>query len=318
MDTTNNNPNWGTPLNPHNEGYYTGGSSGGSGCTAAQGICPIVLGVDGGGSIRIPAALCGLYGLKTGQNRVSVYPAEHGANTVAVCGPMSPNMDDIALAYRIMAQPCPTDSVNGMFPHTLTRSSIHSKDDGKRYLGIDREWVAKSDPEVLEMFNAAVKYYVESQGCEVVDISIPLLTENIRAFSLTIMAEAMTDIGSDNVKHLTYANQILMYVSATHGTAQDLMASNRLRARAMQHLAWLWEKYPGMLVLTPTTPMAGSKIQKPSDITDGYGVSDSDMSLRSMEYTCFGNWVGTPAITCPVGYAPGNVPVGIMVCILLF
>lgn len=318
MDTTTNNPTWGTPLNPHNEAYYTGGSSGGSGCTAAQGICPIALGVDGGGSIRIPSALCGLYGLKTGQNRVSVYPAEHGANTVAVCGPMSPSIDDIAIAYRIMAQPCPEDSINSMFPHTLTKSAIEFKETSKRYLGIDRGWVAKSDSEVVTMFNNAVKYYTETQGYEVVDISIPLQNENMMAFSLTIMAEAMTDITPKNVKNLSYPNQILMHVSATHGTAQDLMAANRLRARAMEHLAWLWQQYPDMIILTPTTPMAGSKIKKPSDITDGYGVSDSDMSLKSMEYTCFGNWVGAPALTCPMGYAEGNVPVGIMVCTHLF
>lgn len=315
LDTTNNNPVWGTPLNPHNEGYYCGGSSGGSGCTAAQGIAPIVLGADGGGSIRIPSSFCGLYGLKTGQSRVSVYPTVHAANTVAVCGPMSPSIDDVALAYRVMAQPCPEDPVNGVFPHTLTRSALEPKETGKRYLGIDREWVGKSDPEVLAMFDAAVKYYTQDHGYEVVDISIPLQPENIRAFSLTILAEAMTDIKPERVKLLTYPNQILMDVSGTHGTAQDLLASNRLRGRAMQHLAWLWEQYPGMLILTPTTPTAGWKIQKPSDVTDGYGVSEADMSLRSMEYTCFGNWVGTPAITCPAGYAPGNVPVGIMVCI---
>lgn len=314
LDTTNNNPNWGTPLNPHNEQYYTGGSSGGSGCTAAQGICPIVLGVDGGGSIRIPSAFCGLYGLKTSQNRVSVHPAVHGANSVVVYGPMSPSIDDIALAYRIMAQPCPQDPVNRVFPHSMVRSAIEPQEIGKRYLGIDREWIAKSDPEVVDMFNAAVKYYTEAQGYEVVDINIPLKAENIKAFSLTILAESMTDIRPERVKLLTYPNQILLNVSGAHGTAQDLIASNRLRSRAMQHLAWLWEQYPGMIILTPTTPTAGWKIKKPSDITDGYGASDSDMSLRSMEYTCFGNWVGTPALTCPMGYAATKVPVGIMVC----
>lgn len=312
LDTTNNNPTWGTPLNPHNENYYTGGSSGGSACTAAQGICPIVLGVDGGGSIRIPAAFCGLYGLKVGQSRCSVFPAEHGANTVAVCGPLSPNIDDLALAYRIMAQPCPQDPVNKMFHHTTTRQALHVDDTGKRYLGIDREWVALSDPEVLDMFNAAVRYYAEVQGYEVVDIKIPLNGVNEMAFTLTILAETMTAIQPEMVKQLQYPNQILLNVSGFHATAQDLLACNRLRDRAMRHMAWLWEKYPGMLMLTPTTPCAGWKIRKPSDVTDGYGASDPDTSLRSMEYSCFANWVGTPAISCPMGYAKSNIPVGIM------
>lgn len=54
-DTTNNNPNWGTPLNPYNKGYYTGGSSGGSAYSVAAGLVPFAIGADGGGSIRLPA-----------------------------------------------------------------------------------------------------------------------------------------------------------------------------------------------------------------------------------------------------------------------
>jgi len=318
LDTTNNNPTWGTPLNPHNEGYYTGGSSGGSACTAAQGLCPVVLGVDGGGSIRVPSSFCGLYGLKTSQNRVSVFPAEPGANTVAVCGPMAPSIDDLALAYRIMAQPCPEDPVSKAWPSTTTRCAVQATGEGKRYLGIDREWIDRSDPVVLNMFYAAVQYYTEAHGYEVVDIRIPLQAENQKAFSLTILAEAMTALNMDKVKQLQHPNQILLNASGIHATAQDLLASNRLRQRAMRHLAWLWKQHPGMLVLTPTTPFAGWKIRKPSDVTDGHGASDADMTLRSMEYTSFSNWSGTPAITCPLGYAEGNVPVGIMVWLCSF
>ncbi|KAF4611372.1 hypothetical protein G7Y89_g15641 [Cudoniella acicularis] len=63
-DTTNNNPNWGTPRNPHNQMYYTGGSSGGAAYAVAAGLVPFALGADGGGSIRIPSSFCGIYGLK--------------------------------------------------------------------------------------------------------------------------------------------------------------------------------------------------------------------------------------------------------------
>lgn len=314
LDTSNNNPLWGTPLNPHNEGYYTGGSSGGSGCTVAQGICPIALGVDGGGSVRIPSAFCGLYGLKPSMNRVSTYPAEHGPNSVAVCGPMAAHIDDVALAYRIMAQPCPEDPVNGMFPHTTTHKAINAAESGKRYIGIDREWVALSDPEVLEMFNSAIEYYTKNHEYEVVDIKIPLQSENEKAFSLTILAEVMTAVKPEELIKLQHSNQILLNVSGTHATAKDLISANRLRERAMRHMAWLWKRYPGLLILTPTTPCAGWKIRKPSDITDGHGFANVDITLQTMEYTAFGNWVGAPAITCPMGYTAEEVPMGIMVC----
>ncbi|KAK5091259.1 hypothetical protein LTR05_001440 [Lithohypha guttulata] len=312
LDTTNNNPTWGTPLNPHNENYYTGGSSGGSACTVTQGICPIALGVDGGGSIRIPSSCCGLYGLKPSQNRVSCYPAQDSPNTLAVCGPMSPSIDDLALAFRIMAQPCPDDPVNLLFPLSNSLEALKESATDKMYLGIDRDWVKLADPDVLDRFNAAVQYYVQIHGYETVDIKIPLQSENQKAFSLTILAETMSVLKPGQMSELQHANQLVLNVSGVHATAQDLIACARLRERAMRHLSWLWTQYPGMLLLTPTMPFAGLKVRKPSDVTDGYGAADPDTELRSMEFTCFGNWVGAPAITCPVGYTKDSLPIGIM------
>ena len=78
--------------------------------------------------------------------------------------------------------------------------------------------------------------------------------------------------------------------------------------------AMRWAIPTGMLILTPTTPCAGWKIGKPSDLTSGYGVSDGDQSLRSMEYVYLANFTGNPALSCPMGYTEENVPVGLMVC----
>ena len=75
LDTTNNNPTLGTPLNPFSEDYYPGGSSGGSGSVVGCGLVPIALGADGGGSIRVPSAYCGVFGLKPSHGRVSGWPS---------------------------------------------------------------------------------------------------------------------------------------------------------------------------------------------------------------------------------------------------
>lgn len=74
LDTTNNNPSMGTPLNPFSEEYYPGGSSGGSGSAVGCGVVPIALGTDGGGSVRVPSAYCGAFGLKPSHGRVSGWP----------------------------------------------------------------------------------------------------------------------------------------------------------------------------------------------------------------------------------------------------
>jgi len=71
FDVTNINPNTGTPRNPYNVNAVTGGSSGGSACSVAAGLCPLSIGADGGGSIRIPSSHCGVYGLKPTAGRVS-------------------------------------------------------------------------------------------------------------------------------------------------------------------------------------------------------------------------------------------------------
>ena len=312
LDTTNNNQTWGTPLNPHNDGYYTGGSSGGSAFAVAAGICPIALGVDGGGSIRLPSAFCGIYGLKTTHGRVSPRVGKEWVDSVAVHGPMASSIDDLALGYRIMAQPDPGSMRSSAFQTSLVNSSF-SPQVGTKFLGIDRALVNRADKVVLDMFNAAVDAYVKTHGYEIVNIKIPYIPEGQKAHALTILSESRSQLSPEQISKLSWHNQLLLNVAGGHASAQDFMFSQKLRNLLMCHLAWLYETYPSMLILTPTTPNAGWKIGKPSDITSGYGVSDSDMSLRSMEYVYLANFTGNPAISCPMGYTDDNVPVGLMV-----
>ncbi|KAH0837489.1 hypothetical protein AYO21_08912 [Fonsecaea monophora] len=311
LDTSNNNQTWGTPLNPHNNGYYTGGSSGGSAFVVAAGICPIALGVDGGGSIRLPAAFCGIYGLKTTHGRVSARVDKDWLDSVVVYGPMACNIDDLTISYRVMAQPDVGAMRSAGFPNSLTKEP-YSLGSGKKYLGIDRSWVNRSDKVVLDMFNAAVDGYVKTHGYEVVDITIPYIPQGQKAHALTILSESRSQITAQKISKLSWHNQLLLNVAGGHATAQDFIYSQKLRNLLMCHLAWLWHEYPGMVILTPTTPCAGWKIGKPSDITSGYGVSDGDMSLRTMEYVYLANFTGNPAISCPMGYTDENVPVGLM------
>jgi len=315
LDTTNNNPTWGTPLNPHNTGYYTGGSSGGSAYAVASGLVPIALGVDGGGSIRLPSAFCGIYGLKPTHSRVSARAGTEKTDSVAVNGPMASSIDDLALGYRIMAQPDTQSKSSSLFPNSLALDpTIANQKQGKKYLGLDKTWIDRSDPVVLNMFHAAVDHFVKTHNYEVIDITIPFLPEGQKAHALTILSEARSGLTHADIKQLTWHNQLILNVAGSHASAQDFLGSQKLRNLHMSHLSWLWDEYPGILVLTPTTPTAGWKIAKPTDITSGYGVSDGDMSLRSMEYVYFANWTGAPAISIPMGWtADDNVPVGLMV-----
>ena len=223
---------------------------------------------------------------------------------------MASSMDDLALAYRIMAQPDPGSRSSSSFPSPLLKQPRSM--DGRKVLGLFRNWIDRSDKPVLEIFNKAVDFYVKTYGYEVVEITIPYMVEGQKAHALSILSESRSRVNKQGIGKLTYHNQLLLNVAGSHATAQDFLFAQRLRALLMEHLAWLWEKYPEMLVLTPTTPCAGWKIGNPSDLS-GPGVSDGDQSLKSMEYVYFANFVGTPAISLPMGYAEGGVPVGLMV-----
>jgi len=116
MDTTNLNPTHGTPLNPYNENYYTGGISGGSAYAVATELVPIAMGADGSSSIRLPSSFCGLYGLKPSHGRVSGAPTPSPAPSVSVLDPHSANMTDQDIAHRVTAAPDPSPTSSTLFP----------------------------------------------------------------------------------------------------------------------------------------------------------------------------------------------------------
>eukprot|EP00300_Choanocystis_sp_HF-7_P008503 c15942_g1_i1.p1 GENE.c15942_g1_i1~~c15942_g1_i1.p1 ORF type:complete len:446 (+),score=101.93 c15942_g1_i1:45-1340(+) len=125
IGTTGENIHYGTPLNPYSPlngtiRYYPGGSSSGSAVAVSSGLCPVALSADGGGSIRVPAALSGVYGLKATFSRFPSspdaisHPEVHLAYTVAHAGPIAASVTDLALVYELLSQPAPLESGNQM------------------------------------------------------------------------------------------------------------------------------------------------------------------------------------------------------------
>ncbi|KAJ5961362.1 Amidase [Penicillium vulpinum] len=309
LDTNNNNPNYGTPRNPHNKEYYCGGSSGGSGYAVAAGLVPIALGADGGGSIRIPSSFCGIWGLKPSHGRVSGAPSQSLAPTVGVLGPMAASIDDLALAYRLMAAPAPAseDPISSQFPYPAPPQPDTKN---TKTIGIVRDWVERAEGPVRAVLDRALDYY-SAQGYNVIDITIPYLLEGQRAHALTIMAEIASGVDASKIRQLTAPNKVLISMGMYQITAQDLLASQRLRNLLMTHLAHLFKTHPGLLIVSPTTPIPGWHIDGEADLSQG--LSDTKSSVRNMEYVWLANFSGCPAINCPAGYTPdGGVPIGLM------
>ncbi|KAJ2997908.1 hypothetical protein NUW58_g498 [Xylaria curta] len=285
-DVTGCNPRRGSPKNWYNTSYYTGGSSSGAGSALSAGLVPIAIGTDAGGSIRIPASFCGAYGLKPTLHRT--------------------------YAMKSMTAPNPDDAIQNAFAPSIPPSPT-----AKKTLGICREWIDHASPVVRESTARAIAYFSDKLGYEIVDIHIPYLREGQWAHSAWALSEALDHLRSrlrDRAFSLiNHCNQILLSVAGCTA-ATDMIKYSQMRALLMEHLAFLFKKHPGLLIVTPTAPEAGWKIN-PGD--EAYGFSDGNLTIRMMTYIWLANSTGCPAVSAPIGYAEpeqgeGKLPIGLM------
>lgn len=320
LDTTGNNPVYGTPRNPHNVDYYTGGSSSGTGYAVSAGLIPVGLGSDGGGSIRIPAGMCGVFGLKPTNGRISFKPGQNHCVTCAVLGPMASDIRSLAAMFEVIAQPHPTSHFPPLPPIRLNPTARRAK-----LLGIPEAWFARSTPAIQRLCRSMVERLVSEYGYTTVAIDIPLLPEGQIAHAMTVLTDAATLL--PDTRNLTAANKILLAIGRVTPST-DYMLAQKLRRALMQHLAHLWRRHGGdMLIVTPTTSCAGWPILSAAELR--HGVSDGDRTLRTMEYVWLANFCGLPSLSVPAGFVapegapgagseagagvPGRVPVGLMV-----
>lgn len=242
--TTGFNLTYGTPENPYRRGHYTGGSSSGSAGAVAAGWVPFSLGTDGGGSVRIPAALCGVVGIKPTFKRI---PEDFRfAASVCHAGVLAASLADAAIAYAIVSGPVSED-----FQHqsrVQPRVSLHqyittSKKLSNIRVGVYRAHMNDASPDMIQATEKALEWYV-AQGATVVDIELPHLQEIHLAHSITILSEMEQGMS----KYYSYASDLskpqkrqdLVYTQCSPETqislslaksldAQDFLAAQRVR-----------------------------------------------------------------------------------------
>lgn len=221
---------------------------------------------------------------------------------------MAGSMVDLEVAYRVMAARDPNNLRQSIFPAPVPRTPK-----SKPVLGIYKEWFDRAEKPVAKVCQKAIQYYKEKLGYEVIDISIPLIHEGQLAHALTILCEISSSFSE--VKNLTPANTVLVKVGA-QTPARDFLHAQQLRNLLMQHLSYLFKTHPGLIIVTPTTPIPGWHISGgKGDLK--YGVSDGNLSIKNMEYVWFANFTGIPSLSLPVGYVEpvegeGSIPVGLM------
>ncbi|MFP5503195.1 MAG: amidase, partial [Candidatus Sericytochromatia bacterium] len=306
LGVTGFNPHHGTARNPYDPGRYPGGSSSGSAVATAAGYCPLALGADGGGSIRIPAALCGLVGLKPTFGRLSVRGAATLCWSVDALGPIAATARDAALAYAIMAGPDPADPDSRLQPAPHLAGLDQGDLKGLR-LGVFRPWFEDADPEVVSRCSSLLSALAEA-GAEIVEITLPDLGLVGPTHSVTIVTEMLTahlshyekrrrDYGLDVRVNLALARQMRGY---------DYVQAQRHRMRIYRHFA---ASLSGVdAILTPATGIAAPPIA-PDALPDGE--SDLEKLDAIMRFARAANLTGLPAISMPAGYTGDGLPVGL-------
>ncbi|MEK7311446.1 MAG: amidase, partial [Chloroflexota bacterium] len=231
------NAHHGTPRNPYGVGHYTGGSSSGSAAAVAAGLCPVAIGADGGGSIRIPAAFCGVAGLKATYGRVSEYGAFPLCWSVAHVGPLAATATDCALAYAVIAGPDSNDP-NSQHQPPVTLDGFGDADLRGLTLGVYRPWFNHATPDIVSACEAMLKT-LESAGAQIREIEIPELEAGRIAHAVTILSEMANGMEKYRAGHgRDHAPDVRINLSIGRAcTSRDYLQAQRIRTRAMAHFA---------------------------------------------------------------------------------
>ena len=302
---SNPNRNHLTARNPYNPQCYPGGSSSGSAVSVAAGLCPIALGADGGGSVRIPAALCGLVGLKPTNGSLDSTGMFPQTYTVCAPGPLCSSILDTAITMDIFSK-----ETNGE-KKLVSLKGLGDRKLDKLKVGIDWRYFEDADREVVSKCKAAVSH-LKSLGAEIIDISIPELEEMRIAHALTIVSEFANSLGIDIDKHfdeLTLESLLLIGVGF-HFTAVEYLNAQKQRTRAIEAMKYFFYKLDCDVIVTPATAIPAPEIP-PGALS--YGISDSENSTALMRFSFLANLTGLPGLVVPVGYTSGGLPISLQV-----
>jgi Asp-tRNA(Asn)/Glu-tRNA(Gln) amidotransferase A subunit family amidase len=300
------NPHHGAARNPWNTGHITGGSSSASGAVVAAGLCPLSIGADGGGSIRIPAALCGIVGLKATWGRIPETGVPPLCWNVAHVGPMGLTVDDVAAMYALLAGPDGHDVVAQQQPAHHLSGYENAGLAGVR-LGICWPYFEDADADVVARCREAVKALTDA-GATVVEIPPPDLNTVLWTHSCIIlseMAEAMlprvrerpSDFGLDSRANLAIGR---------HFRATDLVHALRHRHRLTRELVALMAGVD--VIVTPTTASTAPVIPE-ATLPDGE--SNLPVVDALMRFVRLANLTGFPALSVPAGFDRAGLPVGV-------
>jgi aspartyl-tRNA(Asn)/glutamyl-tRNA(Gln) amidotransferase subunit A len=342
MGSSTENSAFGATRNPWAADRIPGGSSGGSAVAVAAGITPLALGSDTGGSIRQPAALCGIVGLKPTYGRVSRYGLLAFASSLDQIGPLTRTVEDAAIALSAIAGADPADSTSAPEPVAdyATTLTEHTR---ALTVGVPRMLVEEGvDAEVQSAFKAALDV-LRASGATILDVDLPHASAAVPVYYLVATAEASSNLARyDGVR---YGFRARMSGAGGSGQMHDELRAMYGRTRAQGFGAEVKRRIMlGTYVLSagyydayylksqqvrtlirrdyehafervdvvamPTSPTPAFKL--------GERVSDPLQMYLADVFTVSANLAGLPAISVPCGFTATNLPIGLQLTGRLF
>ncbi len=326
MGSSNENSAYGNALNPWDTSRIPGGSSGGSAVAVAAGLCSAATGTDTGGSIRQPAAFCGITGIKPTYGRASRYGMIAFASSLDQAGPMARSAEDCALLLSAMCGPdLDRDSTSLDVPKEDFSLDLGNKLDGLR-VGIPKEFFGEGlAPDVRTAIDAALKE-LEKLGCKLVPIQLPRTELSIPVYYIIAPAEASSNLSRfDGVKFghraAQYGDLLDMYKKTRmEGFGDEVKRRIMIGAYVLSHGYYdayylQAQKIRRMIaddfqqafkdcdvIAGPVAPTVAWKIGEKSD--------DPVANYLADIFTLPASLAGLPGMSLPVGFGAVNMPVG--------
>jgi aspartyl-tRNA(Asn)/glutamyl-tRNA(Gln) amidotransferase subunit A len=327
MGSSNENSAYGAVKNPRNTSRVPGGSSGGSAAAVAAGTAVAALGSDTGGSVRQPAAFCGIVGLKPTYGRISRYGLIAFASSLDHVGTLTKTVKDAAILLRHMAGRDPLDSTSSPVAVPDYEQEIGRPVRGLR-LGVPREYFAEGlDAEVRAAVEAGIQR-LAAAGCEVVPIAMPHTRYAIPTYYVVATAEASSNLARyDGVRYgaRTAAKTLAGMYRQTRDQNFGAEVKRRILLGAYALSAGYYDAYylkaqrvrtllgrdfdeafqQVDAIVTPTTPTPAFELGEKTD--DPLAMYLADI------YTVTADLAGVPAISIPCGNASNGLPIGLQI-----
>lgn len=296
------------PRNPHDPSCFAGGSSTGTGVAVATGLVPFGLGVDGGGSIRIPAAMNGVFGIKPTWGRVS-RSGDISTGTVAHVGPLASSTVDLARALEVMSGADPDDPQTFAAPRRDDGSFLAALGGGVRGLVIgvpESEWADATEP--VSRAGRAALAALEKEGAKLVPVRLELARHAQALGVVTIACECRATVEADWRRHADEMSPDLQITFAALDAfgALEYLDVGRLRSGLRRELARAFREIDVLALpatVSPALPVSETDMRT--------GFLDTKVIDGLCRFNFLGNLTGLPGLVAPVGVDVSGVPLAL-------